>query len=98
MYIALIENAVTVLYEDLGEENFKDNRIVGTLINERGIKEFLEYLPIKDFYLDTTGTTIGGKRSYTKLNKKQAFYMYNEIFRLQEKEHNDAMKKIKSRY
>ena len=97
MYIALIENAMTVLYEDLGEENFKDNRIVGTLINERGIKEFLEFLPIKEYYLDTTGVELG-KKTYTKLNKKQAFYMYNEIFKLQEKEHKDALKKIKSRY
>ena len=97
MYIALIENAITTIYEDLGEENFRDNRIVGTLINERGIKEFLEYLPISDYYLDTAGI-IQGKRTFTKLTKKQAFYMYNEIFKQFEIEKENDKKKIKSRY
>jgi hypothetical protein len=97
MYKVLIENSMTIIYEDLGEENFKDNRIVGTLINEPGIKEFLELLPINEYILDTSGIVLG-KKTYTTLNKKQAFYMYNEIFKLQEKEKKDALKKVKSRY
>jgi len=93
-YKVLIETTTTTVYEDNNQENLSDNRVVGTLLNNSMIKEFLNNIPITEYYIKTDELPLY-ESNITKLDKKKAYYILDRINDLleAEKENNKSNKK-----
>ena len=71
MYNIVIENTLTLLLKDDGKD-ISNSSVMGTLLNQEGIKELISQLPIKNKYINLNGAIM-------KLNDEQVEVAYNRI-------------------
>lgn len=67
MFQIVIDNGATYIHRD------KDNVVMGFLVNQDGIKEIIESLPISKYFVAPT------KNKCVEISKEQAFMLYDLI-------------------
>ncbi len=83
MYKIMIENTMTLLYKDTGEEGVQNSNLIGSFLNVKGIVELIQSLPISEYYINLNGTVM-------KLEIEQVLYAYDRILDTKEKEEKAA--------
>lgn len=83
MYKIMIENTMTLLYKDTGEEGVQNSNLIGSFLNVKGIVELIQSLPISEYYINLNGTVM-------KLEIEQVLYAYDRILDTKEKEEKSA--------
>lgn len=73
MYKILIESGVTYLFKDNGMDGINNKELLGFLINEEGIIELINNLPIRKYYVNTM------ESPYKEINKEKAKFLYEQI-------------------
>ena len=77
MFKLIIDNSISALFNDNGLDTRDNNDIMGFLINDNGIKEIVDSLPISRYYINTRNVETGIK----EISKEQAFMVYDEIIK-----------------
>ncbi len=76
MFKILIDKEMTAVFNDNGLDNLNHNdndNMIGFLINRDGIKELIESMPIRKYYINNHGNR--------EITKEQALFIYDEILK-----------------
>lgn len=91
MFSITIANGATFVYRDGDLKKADGNNLMGFLINQEGIKEIIESLPISKYYAQEGSHNI-------EITKEQAFALYDLIINYHKNNKDDLNKKITKKY